>query len=481
MTFLSLVQFTSQGPSQPSAWKCLWAHPIRAFLLAVVGCLLTWLVVSKSLPVVWAEKEPELAARILPEHPAVLLARAEERRKRLMALVSSEMSDERGAVTDGPQTSGAARFVAPDLSLDEDAVTATDRKTLQEEIHALASEVLRRDPLNARAFMLLAEVSEEQEVARKYLEAAFKLSRREETAAFWLLNESFQKKDTPSVLNYADVIFRTKSQLAPYVVSYLSQLATDQESRGLLVKKLATNPTWRGSFFLNLPKSVQDPKVPLLIVMDLKGSPHPVTDAELKPYLNSLLVHGREELAYSAWLQHLPSTKLQDLGHLYNPGFNEPTSELPFNWVITNPRFAGFEVHPRAGSHANKALQLNLGPGRIKFGEVRQVLMLSPGKYRLEGSLKGALKGRRGVRWQLRCGKRLKDVLGQSELLLGKGLNWTTFSVEFVVPNADTCRAQTLRLFHHARSASEELIFGELWFDDLRLTEVGDLAEGADG
>ncbi len=467
---------TSRRHSFVKAYGSVWSRPVLFSVFGVFGCLLLWLVLTKSLPLVWAKTNSELASRLAPEHPAVLLALAESQRRRLVELISTELAKEQKLSKATSETTAAGRYAAPSIVPDGET-SAVDREALRTEIRILATQILKQAPLSARAHRLLAEVSEEEETVRKYMLAAFHRSRRETTAAFWLLNDSFQKKDIPAVLNYADVILRTKGRLAPLIMSYLGQLATDRESRGLLAEMLATNPTWRGTFFRNLPKSVPDPKTPLLVLLDLKGTPHPVTDAELKPYLDKLLRDGRAELAYSAWLQHLPAKKLTNLGLLTNAGFDEAPSGLPFNWIITNRRYARIEPHAKSDKPDNKALHLSLGGGRIKFGEVRQVLMLAPGTYRISGLIKGLLKGRRGFRWQLRCMKVTGDALGQSEMLFGQSATWAPFSFEAVVPNIDTCRAQELRLFHHARSASEELIFGEIWFDDLRLQKAGDTAQ----
>ncbi len=110
--------------------------------------------------------------------------------------------------------------------------------------------------------------------------------------------------------------------------------------------------------------------------------------------------------------------------------------------------------------------------GRVKFPVVSQVLILPPGRYRLEGKLRGAITGKRGLRWQLICTASARRVLGETEMLVGKTDQWRVFSFYAEIPSADDCRGQTLRLFHDARSASEELIAGEIWFNDLRLDRV---------
>ena len=53
-------------------------------------------------------------------------------------------------------------------------------------------------------------------------------------------------------------------------------------------------------------------------------------------------------------------------------------------------------------------------------------------------------------------------------MIFGVANTWREFSAEFDVP-ANDCRPQVLRLELDARSASEELISGTIYFDDLSI------------
>jgi hypothetical protein len=46
---------------------------------------------------------------------------------------------------------------------------------------------------------------------------------------------------------------------------------------------------------------------------------------------------------------------------------------------------------------------------------------------------------------------------------------WKDFSFSFTVPS-DDCRAQYVRLTLDARSASEQLVSGAIWYDELRIS-----------
>ena len=95
--------------------------------------------------------------------------------------------------------------------------------------------------------------------------------------------------------------------------------------------------------------------------------------------------------------------------------------------------------------------------------------MLSPGSYRLTGKLKGETRGKRGLQWTIRCAGKGGPPLGEGPMFVGLALTWREFDLTFSVPD-ETCRAQELRLSLAARSASEQLVSGSVWYDDLQIT-----------
>ena len=124
---------------------------------------------------------------------------------------------------------------------------------------------------------------------------------------------------------------------------------------------------------------------------------------------------------------------------------------------------------------ASMRCSLNWAQAASEFPGVTQMLLLTPGAYHLKGQLKGELEGRRGLQWRVVCAA--GQPLGDSEMFEGEAPDWKDFEFDFTVPEND-CRAQYLRLALAARSASEQLVSGTVWYDNLRLTRFGVGASG---
>ena len=82
--------------------------------------------------------------------------------------------------------------------------------------------------------------------------------------------------------------------------------------------------------------------------------------------------------------------------------------------------------HGAGGEHL---LHVSFGSGRVKFPEVSQVLYLPPGRYRLEGKLRGRIVAKRGLRWQLLCAAGARRPLAETDMFMGEMQNWRDFAL----------------------------------------------------
>ena len=436
--------------------------------LSSVGLALIWAVLTKSLVAYLAEAAPQRALWFDPAEPMVLVD-----------MVDKEVNSDTGlaAMTQGSSTerfvfrssSGTAAATA-DVAVAQPLLTPQKSRELHDKI-ALA---LRSNPLNAKAYRLLGQIaSDAGDTARiqVWMRAAAERSLRESLAIFWLLRKSADVRDQAAVIRYGDVLMRTRVRAAPFVVPIMAKAAEDRASVGALSAALAANPPWRSRFFAALPGSISDARTPLALLLALKQTPFPPTPSEVKGYLDLLLGSRLYDLAYYTWLQMLTAEQLGNTGLLFNGSFETPPSTLPFDWALRAGQGSSAEVVDRGDLQGHKALLVEFSQGRVDFGGVSQITMLAPGQHQLKGFAKGQLQGPRGLVWRVTCLNNPSRSIGDSAMLMAPIVTWKVFEFSFVVPPSD-CRAQQLTLVLDARSASEQLVTGSFWFDDLRIARV---------
>ncbi|MGI9404665.1 MAG: tetratricopeptide repeat protein [Hyphomicrobium sp.] len=469
-------------------------------MIAFAG-VLVWQVATKSLAAYLAVQSPEMALNLHATQPAALVSLAD---RRLNPPPTNEGPDAPGvpqqALADKTQTSQdgddrisawaelALKAAAKKLPLRQtDRAKITDATTQlapppvlkadRNQARAEAELALVHDPLNARALRLLGQLAEgagDDTKAAQFMQAAAHRSWSESVAIYWLMLKSFENKDHDAALRYADAFLRKRPQFIAQAMPILARIAEnkDQKAVGGLKTLMMSDPPWRSKFFLNLPKNVTDARTPLELLLSVKDTASPPTVAELRAYLNILIKRKFYELAYYTWLQFLPPEQLGHAGFLANGSFEATPSGLPFDWVISKGSSGvTTDIAVRPELDGERALYLEFGPGRADFRGVSQLLMLAPGTYELKGTYKGEISGRRGLQWSIACANAPRKPVAESRMFLGTARTWTDFLIPFTVPDKG-CRAQTLHLSLAARSESERLVSGSIWYDEMQISRV---------
>jgi hypothetical protein len=203
----------------------------------------------------------------------------------------------------------------------------------------------------------------------------------------------------------------------------------------------------------------------------LKDAGSSLAASELAPYLNVLVRENLAVYARDIWVQLRPDHDGQPATLLNNAAFASEPSGLPFDWIIQRGANAMAEITPLGDKEGSRSVRFSFGSGRVQFPELTQMIILAPGHYRFSGVFEGAIRSRRGLRWEIRCWK--GKGLASTEMLYGiPTVPRQPFALDIEVPDRDDCRSQQLRLFHDARSASEQLISGEASFRSLSLTTL---------
>jgi hypothetical protein len=418
-------------------------RPFRTIGLVAAAIAVAWLVISRSFVAYLAGRTPDAALWLSPGNPQALVTLAERRL-------------DRAGAAEAPQGASAT----PEA---------------QEEARAWAETALAADPLNARALRILgrlAQAAGDRDRAMTYMQASVRRSIQESAVVQWLVQSHFEKKNYAMALHFADALLRTRTQSMPHVLPMLGRIAEEPEARRALEKLLAENPPWRRAFLAALPNAVSDARTPLIILLAIRGTADPPTLADVRDYVGRLMAHKFYELAYYTWLQFLPPEHVAAVGPLFNGSFELAPSGLPFDWVLSGGRGATVDIAPHPDDARRRAMFIELGPGRVEFqGGVAQTLLLSPGTYRFQGKARGEISGPRGLVWRVACVGAGDPPLAQSPMTIGRLAAWTDVKFSFTVPAAG-CRAQQLRLDLDARMASEQLVTGVVWYDDLRLSRA---------
>ncbi|MGF1649648.1 MAG: hypothetical protein ACFCUN_04300 [Hyphomicrobiaceae bacterium] len=439
------------------------ASPLCRLVSVAAGISITaaglWLLMTQSLPFALAPLQPDLAALFNPSHPAVLKARVESVRERWLQGLNPMQAE-------GGVDAGSAPTV-------EDAERAAEieaeRAALRLELRALAEQIIAQTPLDASAFRLLGETSDDLDVVRQAMQAAAARSKRESPAVFWLLADAYERRDHAALVEHAETLFLTRPQLASAVAAYVTAAALDPTGRPTITSALAAGARWRGRFLAALPRLEVPPGFEAELVLDVFKIA-PLTPAELAPLFRRLVGRGEAIAAYDLWLQTRPGEQLDELGFVNNPGFEADPEPTPFDWSIGRGVGVSVAIGALPDGSGAQALGVTFGAGRAQFPGVQQTVVLGPGRYAISGKIIGTLEAERGLVWGLACLDR--KPITESPILLGAFPAWHSFTFEAEVPNRPGCQAQTLTLRHAARSASEQFARGEVWFDDITIARL---------
>jgi hypothetical protein len=283
----------------------------------------------------------------------------------------------------------------------------------------------------------------------------------------WLIDEAIEQRDWSLVMRHADILMRMHKRTVPHLTPLIARLAETPETASLVKQALREAPPWRADYFAELLSAISDARTPLELFLALKDTPTPPTVAEIRGYLNFLIQRKYFDLAYYTWLELLPPQQLASVGPLVNGSFETRPSGLPFDWTLPIGGTASVSIARRPDRPGARGLVVNFGHGRVELGGTSQLLRLRPGVYQVEGEAQGNVVGRRSVRWRVACVEDQKTV-GQSDMFIGEMITWTPFSFAVSVPEAG-CTTQRLSLDLDARSPTERLVSGTIWFDEMSI------------
>lgn len=343
---------------------------------------------------------------------------------------------------------------------------AKDPGEAQQELEA----ALRANPADGRSYALLARVRESQgDIAaaeRAMTTAAAMAPRRvdvqSEVAAFWM-----KRGNVARAMEHWNVVLTFGRELRPKLFPALLALAEDPATHAAFAPLLKRPVAWWPAFVTHAAANAQRLEtVRALFALQAKG-PNAATPEALRAFLNRLQREGAWTEAYFVWLNNLPNDQLKTIGNLFNGGFEEPISNLGFDWISAPAGQVLVEAAATYGTTGGRALHVVFRGPRVAYRHLSQHLMLAPGTYSMRGRVRPEnLETERGVQWAVYCVSATAP-LATSERFAGTD-QWRHFSFQFAVPAAD-CLVQVVRLELAGRVALDFEAKGGVWFDDLAI------------
>ncbi|WP_312796550.1 hypothetical protein [Tianweitania sp.] len=293
-----------------------------------------------------------------------------------------------------------ARVEAITAALNENPSDPAPLADLEAETRA----AIALDPVDARLRALLGEVelrSNEQALAEAQFLAAHRISKTEKLALRRLITASLNKGQTAEAVRYIDLFVRRWRDQFPDAAAILAPLLQDPAAYAEMLTTLQANPPWRGALIRSLVTS--DGGLPLAnrLVLDLSTSKSPATPVELRTVLNALVRAGDYQGAHRLFLFTLSDQDWNRAGLVFNASFEPSGTPIPFDWIYRNTAAAYLESSTVAPQDGMNVRFLDKPAREV---ELRQTLVLEPGRYRLKVDASGALlKAPKGLFWRLRC------------------------------------------------------------------------------
>lgn len=326
----------------------------RRLIVLVLALLLTAQIVRNSAVAALVDRDPDLAARAWPGHPAVEIS----------------------------------------VAMTEIGRAARERRPPPAGVFAMVDDAARKAPLASEPFLVRgvqAQLLGNAALATEAFAAAAQRDPRSLPGHYFLADALFRSGDTGRGLREIGLLARLApggvTSLAPYVAAY----AKDRQTWPQLRKLFRSEPVLQDA---TLTALAADP-ANVGTILSLADARHPEPNPAWLPALvNSLVVARQYETAHRVWAETTHARSAANT--LYDRDFVEPTAPPPFNWVLMSSTVGLAERMPRGGLHV-------IFYGREDGILARQLLVLPAGAYRISIDIAGNAADAHALTWSIRC------------------------------------------------------------------------------
>ncbi|RSY81957.1 hypothetical protein DAH66_13875 [Sphingomonas koreensis] len=285
-----------------------------------------------------------------------------------------------------------------------DNLTRTDPEALtRPDVAVKLKAALRLDPLDASAIRNLgfvAELGRDRERARKLINLAERVSRRDAATQIWLIEDAARNGDVARTLRHYDIALKTSLEVQPLLFGTLANALSEPQVARALVPLIRPRPSWLYAFVAQTIESGANLTRLQRVIQLAGGLPDTAEFQALETRFIQRLVELR---AFDA------------AGRLYAEAAGPSRSAASvtgFTHESTDPRFAPYtwQTFGNAGTgvgfeDGGKGLAARIiANSNSQTTVLRRVFSLAPGSYRfaLRRELIYATPRTRAV-WALRC------------------------------------------------------------------------------
>ena len=362
----------------------------------------------------------------------------------------------------------AAAAVAPDHPRVRMAIAMAEFRArggkLSEPVRAMALAGLADAPLTEEPFFLegvRALAAGDKERGLRLLLEARRRDPRARTVRLILLDRYLRDKDVAAAGAEIAVINRLIPRSGEVLVPELARMVRDPATGASLVKVLGREPKLQQAVLERLASTGADPDLILRVAASsasTRGTPEGLPWQ--KALLNKLIDKGELARAYALWGSFGGLGARSGEKGIHDGRFEGAPGAPPFNWLF----LSGAEGVAERTKQAS--LQVDYY-GRSNVELARQLLLLRPGRHRLQFRVSGSAKGDGSqLAWSIDCHGSKSQLLAMPLRDIDEA--GRVAAADFTVPAG--CAGQWLRLKGQAGEFPETQ---SLTISDMTITRAG--------
>lgn len=269
----------------------------------------------------------------------------------------------------------------------------------------------------------------------------------------------------------------TENNFKNSIFPILEKILANEETNQYLDGFFASPPTWWNDFFHHISTQASDISTLRTFYTKSTKNQYNFPKDQRLTYFQRLIRDNHWEEAYYLWLSDLQRQELPLAQKIFDGSFEGTRFNEGFSWRLVPKSNIQVYKDKLTKTSGESSLKISFTSWVNDYwGYINQLIYLTPGDYTLSFKSRSSLRGQKGMRWIMRCARKEKYLLDKEATLLGKttaisgDTPWTEVNMAFIVPETVDCKAQVLALIHAGSNEDENRVRGDLWFDDITIS-----------